>query len=304
MNGKGIGLGLMSGVLWGMDTAINSLLLLSVPFILTDSRLISGALLLAFFHDFISADILLVDLLIRRELKQSFKVLKTRSAKFLMLAALFAGPVGMRSYLYAVETIGSGLTATISSLYPALAAICGALLLKDYLNKRGWIGLGLIILSIAILGFSQFSLHSSILMGILAALLCVFGWASESVITAYGMQEDIVPKQALLIRQCTSSLAYFILMVFEGDLFFSFRAVVTSPNFGLVCIIGLIGTLSYFCYYSSIDRIGPVKATGLNVTYSIWTAIFSLFLGGSGIDIRLILCGFLIIFGSSLMLKE
>lgn len=301
---KGTLFGLTSGMFWGLDTALNGLVLLAAPFVLSNSRLISGTLLLAFFHDFISALILTVDMIARKEIKGIFKVLKTRSAHFVMIAALFAGPLGMRSYLYAVETIGSGLTATISAMYPAVAAVLGAVFLKDYLNKRGWVGLLLTIISITILGYSNLSLGNQILMGVLAALLCVFGWASESVITAYGMKEDVSPKQALLIRQWTSSLAYIIFMVFEGDILFSINAVITSSAFLLIFIMAAVGTLSYLCYYSAINEIGPVKATGLNVTYSIWAIVFSLIFLGGNIEIRLIICGILIIIGSSLMMKE
>lgn len=303
-NVKGIFWGLTSGMLWGLDTALNGFVLLASPFILPDIRLISGTLLLAFFHDFISAIILTVDLLVRNELRGIFNILKTRSAHFVILAALFAGPLGMRSYLYAVDAIGSGLTATISAMYPAVAAVLGAIFLKDYLNKRGWIGLVLTIIAISILGYGNFSLGSQVVVGVSASLLCIFGWASESVITAYGMKEDITPKQALFIRQWTSSLAYLVFMFFEGNIIFSISAVTTSSIFILICVMSVIGTLSYQCYYSAINEIGPVKATGLNVTYSIWAIIFSIFLLGGNIEIKLIFSGLLIIIGSSLMIKE
>lgn len=301
---KGTLSGFLSGIFWGFDTSLNGYVLLAVPFILSDSRLISATLLLAFFHDFISALILTGALLIKKELTSFFTVLKTRSSRFVMLAALFAGPLGMRSYLYAVDTIGAGLAATISSLYPALAAILGAFFLKDYLNRKGWLGLVLSILAIAILGYSNFSIQQQILFGLLAAFLCTVGWASESVIIAYGMQNDIMPLQALLIRQWVSSIAYLVFMMFDGDLVYSVYGVITAPIFPLIIIMGLLGTFSYLCYYSAIDSIGPVKATGLNVTYSIWAIIFSLVLLGGSVDLRLIFCGLLIVVGASLMLKD
>lgn len=303
-NFKGILLGLSSGMFWGLDTALNGLVLTMAPFILADARLISGTLLLAFFHDFISALLLTADIGVRGGLKATVTLLKNRSAHFVMVAALFAGPLGMRAYLYAVDTIGSGLTATISAIYPAVAAILGAIFLKDYLNKRGWLGLMLTITAIGILGYTNLASVGSMVLGILAALLCVLGWASESVITAYGMKDDIEPKQALFIRQWTSSLAYLLFMFFEGDWMFSVQAVVLSPSIWLTVALAVVGTLSYLCYYSAIDTIGPVKATGLNVTYSIWTVVFTLILMGGEFDLKLIVCGLLIIVGSSLVIKD
>ena len=52
---KGIFSGLLSGLLWGADTAFNGWVLLAVPFSLVDKRLVAASLLLAFFHDLFSA---------------------------------------------------------------------------------------------------------------------------------------------------------------------------------------------------------------------------------------------------------
>lgn len=301
---KGLLYGLSSGMLWGLDTTLNNLLLLSAPFVLSDIRLISSALLLAFFHDFIAAIIISSDLLVRKNLLDTFKILKTKSALFVMLAALFAGPLGMRSYIYAVETIGAGLTATISALYPAVATLLGAIFLKDYLTRRGWMGLLLIIIAILIIGYSGITIEAQVLSGIIASLLCVFGWSSESVITAYGMKEDITPKQALFIRYWVSTFIYLVMMLFEGDLLFSLLSVISAPSFIIVGLMALIGTASYLCYYMSINKIGPVKATGLNVSYAIWASIFSVLILGEAVEGRLFICGFLIILGSILMIKE
>ena len=93
-------------------------------------------------------------------------------------------------------------------------------------------------------------------------------------------------------------------MFFEGQIVYSLSQVVTSASMLLLVALATIGTLSYLCYYSAIDTIGPVKATGLNVTYSIWTVVFSIFLLGGFVDIRLIICGILIIVGSSLVIKS
>lgn len=300
--GNVVGLG--SGLLWGLDTVLSSLIFISVPFSLGDPRLISGALLVAFFHDFISAIFLSITLMIEGKLPQTLSVLKVKSAHFVMIGSLFAGPLGMRSYLYAVDSIGSGLTATISSIYPAVAAILGALFLKDFLKKRNWLGLLLIILAVVTLGFSSFQNTDISVLGILAGVLCVGGWAAESVITAYGMKEDITPKQALFIRQWTSSIFYFMFMVFEGDVIYSLQSVISSQIFYLILITSIVGTVSYLCYYFAINEIGPVKATALNVTYSIWASIFTLLFLDGTLDVKLVISSLLILVGSYFIMKK
>ena len=57
-------------------------------------------------------------------------------------------------------------------------------------------------------------------------------------------------------------------------------------------------------YYTAIGSIGPVKATGLNITYSIWAIIFDVLLLGNEITLKLILCSILIIIGSVLVSKN
>ena len=303
--------GLASGALWGADTALSNLIFLMAPFVMVDPRMIAPTLLIAFLHDFSSAMWLSGDVVVRRKTGSLWQALKTRNARVVMIAAMFGGPIGMRAYLYAIDTLGPGYTASISSLYPAVAAVLGFLFLKDKLSGKGWIGLLLSITAVVILGTSSDfgSLGDHALFGFYAALVCTLGWALESVICAYGMKgDDVSPKEALFIRQLTSSVVYLVLMFFEGDALYSLGQVFQQPSALYVFLIAAVGTMSYLCYYASIDTIGPVKATGLNVTYSIWTVIFGLFLqsgdNAAGLDLKLIVCSLMIIAGSVLVSQK
>lgn len=296
--------GLLSGMLWGLDTSLNALVLTLNPFILDDPRLISSALLLAFFHDCFSAIFLTGDIVLRQKEKLFIAILRNKSTYFVAFSALFAGPIGMQAYLYAVNSIGAGLTATISAIYPALAALLGAIFFKDYLTKRGRIGLSLVILAVIALGSGQLDISNNLFWGVIAAFLCAGSWAAESIIIAYGIKEKLQPKQALLIRQWTCCLAYLGFMSFEGNISYSLSIIFETQIIFLILAVAMIGTMSYLCYYSAIDKVGPVKATGMNVTYSIWTAIFSLFIFGGNLDIKLVICGMLIIIGTLFVIKN
>lgn len=301
---SGVLQGLLSGMLWGLDTSLNALVLTLNPLTLDDPRLISSALLLAFFHDFFSAIFLAGDIVLRQKEKLFIAILRNKSTYFVALSALFAGPIGMQAYLYAVNSIGSGLTATISAIYPALAALLGAIFFKDYLTKRGGFGLSLVILAVIVLGAGQLDISNNLFWGMIAAFLCAGSWAAESIIIAYGIKEKLQPKQALLIRQWTCCLAYLGLMSFEGNISYSLSIIFETQIIFLILAVAMIGTMSYLCYYSAIDKVGPVKATGMNVTYSIWTAIFSLFIFGGNLDIKLVICGMLIIIGTLFVIKN
>ena len=164
----------------------------------------------------------------------------------------------------------------------------------------------LTILSIIILGYiPNQDVTINFVLGFGCALICVIGWSLESVICAYGMKDDEVsPTQALQIRQLVSAIVYGIIVVpLFGGIGLS-KAVIVSNLTPMILGVALIGTLSYIFYYTAIDEIGPVKATGLNITYSIWAIVFDMLFLGTPITGKLILCSILIIIGSIMVSKN
>ncbi|WP_373598188.1 DMT family transporter [Paraclostridium bifermentans] len=298
--------GVMSGALWGLDTALTGIILSSSPFIETPKAILLAPFVSAFLHDMFSSLWMFLYMIVTKQLKQVIKALKTRSGKYICIAALFGGPIGMASYLLAIKYIGAGYTASISAIYPAVGAFWAYLFLKEKLSKRAFLGLIISITSVIILGYSPDKIeNSNYLLGFGLALVCVLGWSLESVICAYGMKEDEVgPTQALQIRQLVSALFYGIIIIpMIGGIGLSGEAITSNLSI-LICITALVGTASYIFYYTAIDSIGPVKATGLNITYCIWAIIFDIVILGSDITLKLILCSILIIIGSIMVSKN
>lgn len=296
---------LSSGALWGLDTTISGLILMMSPYISINETIFLAPIVAAFLHDFSSAIWMSIFSIIKKDFRHTIGLLKTRSGRFVMLAALFGGPIGMMGYLIAISNIGPGYTAAISAIYPAAGAFFSYIFLKVKLSKKGWLGLCMSIISIIILGYSPDTNNVvNFPLGFIAALICVLGWSLESVICAYGMKDDINPKQALTIRQITSSVVYLLIVVFaiKGGSF-TVEAI-KSKSMIYMGITALIGTLSYICYYTGIDTIGPVRATGLNITYSIWAMIFSMIILGGAFSFKLVFCSILIIIGSILVSKN
>ena len=193
----------------------------------------------------------------------------------------------------------------IRDRYPAAGAFFSYVFLKVKLSKKGWLGLCLSIISIIILGYSPSGNHIvNFPLGFTSALVCVLGWSLESVICAYGMKDDITPKEALAIRQITSSVVYLFIVIFIINSGAFALEAITSKSMLYMTATALIGTLSYICYYTGIDSIGPVKATGLNITYSIWAMIFSMIILGGDFSLKLVFCSLLIICGSVLVSKD
>ena len=268
--------GIGSGALWGLDTVILAIALALNPFA-TDAHasLVSAAL-----HDAVCALILLVFMAMRGRLKDTWRAIHTRSGRAVMVAALLGGPIGMSGYLLAIDQIGAGYTAIISTFYPALGTALAVLVLKERMRPRQVIALAVAIGAIIATSYTSTSVSGSALWGVLGALAAVAGWGCEAVILAWGMRDDAVDNEtALQIRETTSGLTYLVLVVPLGGALSSTGQALTSPGaMGLVALAAAAGTASYLFYYKAIDLLGAARAMALNISYSAWAVLFAFLL--------------------------
>ena len=163
-----------------------------------------------------------------------------------MLAALLGGPVGMSGYLIAINNIGPGYTAIISTFYPAFGTLLAFLLLKERMRPGQIIALLVALAAVAVSGWSSDAPTGSALLGVLGALGCVVGWGSEAVLLAWGMRDDAVDNEtALHIRQTTSGLAYLVVVIpVSGSFHFAIREAAVSTATGVVALAALTGAAS------------------------------------------------------------
>lgn len=269
--------GIGSGALWGLDTVILAIALALNPFATDDAHasLVSAAL-----HDAICALILLIFMAVRGRLKDTWRAVHTHSGRAVMVAALLGGPIGMSGYLLAIDQIGAGYTAIISTFYPALGTALAVAVLKERMRPRQVIALAVAIGAIIATSYTSTSVSGSALWGVLGALAAVVGWGCEAVILAWGMRDDAVDNEtALQIRETTSGLTYLVLVVPLGGALSSTGQALTSPGaMGLVALAAAAGTASYLFYYKAIDLLGAARAMALNISYSAWAVLFAFLL--------------------------
>lgn len=294
--------GIGSGALWGLDTVILAIALALNPFA-TDAHasLVSAAL-----HDAVCALILLVFMAMRGRLKDTWRAIHTRSGRAVMVAALLGGPIGMSGYLLAIDQIGAGYTAIISTFYPALGTALAVLVLKERMRPRQVIALAVAIGAIIATSYTSTSVSGSALWGVLGALAAVVGWGCEAVILAWGMRDDAVDNEtALQIRETTSGLTYLVLVVPLGGALSSTGQALTSPGaMGLVALAAAAGTASYLFYYKAIDLLGAARAMALNISYSAWAVLFAFLLQSIvPAPIQIVLC-IVILIGTVLAATE
>ena len=251
--------GIFSGVLWGLDTVVLAIALAMIPFADFGQSALAGAVL----HDVACAVILLVYMALRGRLKDTWAALRTRPGKSVIAAALLGGPIGMSGYLIAIDNIGPGLTAIISTFYPALGTLLAFILLKERMAPRQIAALLVALAAIVATGWSATSEPiegGNAILGVAGALACVIGWGSEAVILTWGMRDEAVDNEvALQIRETTSAVVYLF----------------------IVALAGLAGTASYLFYYKALSAIGASRGMALNISYSAWAIIFALVLQGT-----------------------
>ncbi|AQW81937.1 DMT family transporter [Campylobacter pinnipediorum] len=276
--------GILSGIFWGADTYTLSLTSLN-------------SLILAFIHDFFSFVIVFIFILINKQYLYQLKSININKLKIVVIASFFGSFVGMGSFIMSIKYIGISAS-ILSALYPLIGVIFSKTILKEKLSKIASIGF---IISILSTMYTSIVLYNDIEFnsyGVLFGLLCAFGWGMECVIINLALKEDIQPINIVFIRQLTSSILFMLCIIFS--IYFTKNNITNIQNYNylnFIILASFFGTMSYFLYYKSIDRLGTIKAMGLNISYPFWAIVIS-YLFGDNITFEITIASILIIIGS------
>ena len=206
----------------------------------------------------------------------------------------------MQANLYAVKYIGSSLASSVSAIYPAVSVLLAYYIFNHKVSKNTVFGILLIIAGIIAQTYKVEQVNS-FYIGILCALVCAIAWGSESVLSSYAMESELSEIEALLIRQVTSFLSYLVIVLFSHH---SFAEVADGQLLGLMLVFAACNMISYLAYYIAINRLQPAKATGLNVSYVVWTVLFSAMLLGTPLDMVTIITSLAVMAGVYIIIKE
>ncbi|CMZ24594.1 drug/metabolite transporter (DMT) superfamily permease [Streptococcus pneumoniae] len=276
---NGVPFGLLSGIFWGLGLTVSAYIFS----IFTDL----SPFVVAATHDFLSIFILLAFLLVKEGKVRLSIFLNIRNVS-VIIGALLAGPIGMQANLYAVKYIGSSLASSVSAIYPAISVLLAFFFLKHKISKNTVFGIVLIIGGIIAQTYKVEQVNS-FYIGILCALVCAIAWGSESVLSSFAMESELSEIEALLIRQVTSFLSYLVIVLFSHQ---SFVAVANGQLLGLMIVFVAFDMISYLAYYIAINRLQPAKATGLNVSYVVWTVFFAALANGQLLGLMIVFVAF------------
>ena len=270
--------GMLSGLFWAIET----ILIGSVMELDCMQALYITPFICTFFHDFSSALwIGLYNLFKGHNL--DFKCLiHSRDAKYVALAAMVGGPVGMSGYMMTIHYLGSSIGAVVSAIFPAVGAVLAVIFLKEKMRWYQWIFLFMTLLGVYGINFTSDINVVNVWMGLLGAVLCSFGWGLEAVILAKKLKEEHANDACVLqIRQMTSACVYGLVLF----------PLISKMNISLHIFNGkvlvqlgfaaLFATLSYLFYYKAIAKIGASKAMALNISYVAWAMFLPAVLFGN-----------------------
>lgn len=273
--------GILAGVTWALETVILGTALAMSPFVSSQQAIFLAPFVSTFLHDFCSALWATLFNALRGNLKNVWRALKTPSGKFVALAAILGGPVGMTGYVLSINYMGPSIAAVASAVFPAIGSILACIFLKEKMQWYRWVLLIFTMLGVYGLSYSPELTITNFWLGIAGTLMCAFGWGIEAVILAKCMQDpEVKDEYALQIRQAASAVFYgaailpalkgwgFTLSLFNG----------TGWLLGIIALAALFATVSYLFYYRAISQIGASKAMALNVSYAAWSIVFTVLL--------------------------
>lgn len=288
-----------AAITWAFDTVILSIALSHTVFTVGQA-LVLASFISTFLHDATSTLFMWGYMGIKRQLGNCWRALRSKSGKWMILAAVLGAPIGMSGYVMAINNIGPAYTAAISAFFPAVGAFMSYFVMHEKLKGYQWGGLFISLIAVAVLGYTPDStVPGNWGLGVFGALMTVVGWGSEAVIMAYGMKEpDVSDEHALLIRQTTSAVSYALVILPLVGGWGASLEVLMSGAMPVIALAAVIGTLSYLCYYKAIVRIGPARSMAINITYSAWAIPVGFVLVGSMPSVTGIVCAIAIICGS------
>lgn len=285
---------LLSGIFWGADTSFMGYyfsiysIYFMVPLLLP--------IFITFIHDMVSALLINISILITGRLKAVITDIKKSKSKYIWLGSFLGGPIGMCSFILAIEYAGPAITAIISSIYPAVGLFFAYILLKEKRKPYQVVALFIAIAFIIALGFIDEGHTNRSIMGIIFALVCACAWGSEAVLCSYGMKSgEISNLSAICIRQNLSMITYGTMMTLYFIFFQYGESIDFNSSLAYVGMAAIFGSTSYYCYYRALATIGVSRAMALNISYTAFSAIFSYLLFGIELTISQMLIGFCIV---------
>ena len=286
--------GIFSGFLWASDTVLMNTVFMN------DITLAVLPLIMAGIHDLISVFVITIILGLSRNVHHVIRDIHSKGAKFIGMAALLGGPIGLSAYILAIYFLGPFLVCVITSLYPAIGSVLANLFLGERRKVYQWIALGISIGAVIFLGITYDSAIQNIWLGLVAAIICAVAWGSEAVICSWTLGKyNLQDTSALWIRQGSSAVVSTMIVggLMLGGLSIDTVGDLILDKVNWLVVAATCGALSYMFYYKSISNIGASRAMAVNSSYSGFAILINVLVWGIVPTYQEIILGVLIVGG-------
>lgn len=272
---KGLLNGLSSGLLFGLNSALLALAIALFAFS-GEVNMFAIPLIFAGFNDFFAALWLIGYNIVQGRGKEILRSFRLFPGKMTCLAALMGGPVAQGAYLLGIAFAGPTYAVPISALCPVVGALLSAVFLKEKIVQRVWAGMGICLVGAIVISYMPPEGQvENFYLGLLCAAIAAVGWGLEGVLSAFG-GSILDPKVTITIRDITSGIAFFIVVMPIVRGFGVFQAIWQTPVvLAVLAVAALVAAISFLQWYNANSMCGVAKGMALNSTYVMWGIVFS-----------------------------
>ncbi|MDR0523974.1 MAG: DMT family transporter [Candidatus Methanoplasma sp.] len=247
-----------------------------------------------------------------REIKRTIVEFRAVS-KYLLLAAVFAGPMAVFGSYLATGFAGAAFSAVAALAFPLVGTALTARFAGQKLSGRAIAGIVVVVagcMCIYVVGLID-ELRSGGMeaMGYVGGLMAIFGWGLEGLVVAKGM--DISEPDAAFHIKMLSEVAIWWIVIIPILILAGFPiqdyvlGIFTDPAALLVVTCsGFAFGYCTICYYKAYPMIGAGRAMGLSAMNAMVAVIFLFVLAGQVPAWTVVAGGALCVLGIFLMFYE
>lgn len=297
---QGITLGLLSGITYGLYSAIAGLAMLHKPFLGVVS-VFAAPLVVCALNDSMAFIWLLIYNAIKGRLREVGRSFFTFPGLMVICGALLGGPIANGAYLVGIACAGAAAI-PISALCPMFGVIFARIVLKQKISKR--VGFGMLVCIAGAVLISYVKPSGSVpnfTLGIICAVIAAVGWGLEGGLAAFGTSM-LDSNVAINIREGISGLTFILVVL---PIFASFglfgNAFGQFGTLGIIAIGALCAAFSFLTWYMSNCMCGVAIGMSLNITYVLFGVLFAALLLRSSISTTVIIGAIIITVGAVLV---
>ncbi len=246
------------------------------------------------------------------EMKRTIVEIRSVS-KYLMAAAICAGPIAVFGSYLATGFAGAAFSAVAALAFPVVGSILTTKFAGQRMTRKALIGILAIVvgcISIYVGGLiGEIRSGDMQLMGLIGGLMAVFGWGLEGLVVAKGMDLS-EPDAAFHIKALFEIVIWWIIiipiLIIAGiPIHHYVLGIFTDPTALLVVICsGFAFGYCTICYYKAYPMIGAGRAMGLSAMNAMVAVIILFVLTGSIPAWTVIIGGILCIVGLVTMFSD